>query len=207
MKQFNLEIIQDNDPDNSRNCDNLTTMVCFHKRYDLGDKHNYKPTDFNSYEELKEEIEEDNKVLIIKPLYLYDHSGITISTSPFGCHWDSGQVGWVFVSKKQADYMGIPTDDLTKLEEYLEEDVKTYRQYVEGAVYGYHLSETIPVRKIYPNGDEVIGYERNELDSCWGFYGSNWSENGLLDAVIEYADNDEEKEALTKLVGETTIIY
>lgn len=38
---------------------------------------------------------------IILPLFLYDHSGITISTGPFSCPWDSGQVGWIYAEKKK----------------------------------------------------------------------------------------------------------
>jgi len=35
----------------------------------------------------------------IQSLYLYDHSGITMSTSPFSCPWDSGQVGFAYVDR------------------------------------------------------------------------------------------------------------
>jgi len=38
---------------------------------------------------------------IILPLYLYDHSGITMSTGPFSCPWDSGQVGWIYAPKQK----------------------------------------------------------------------------------------------------------
>ena len=100
MKKYELKIEQDTDPMNPRkDWDNITTMVCGHRSYDLGDKHNYKQGDFNSWDEMKEQIIKDYKVLMIKPLYLYDHSGITISTSSFGCNFDSGQVGWVFVDE------------------------------------------------------------------------------------------------------------
>jgi len=38
MKKFELKIEQDTDPMNPRtDWDNLGTMVCFHKLYDLGD--------------------------------------------------------------------------------------------------------------------------------------------------------------------------
>ena len=33
---------------------------------------------------------------VLLPLYLYDHSGITMNTGGFSCPWDSGQVGWIF---------------------------------------------------------------------------------------------------------------
>lgn len=34
-------------------------------------------------------------------VYMYDHSGRTISTSPFGCRWDSGTAGIAFFKKSQ----------------------------------------------------------------------------------------------------------
>lgn len=39
---------------------------------------------------------------IVLPLYLYDHSGITMNTTGFSCPWDSGQVGWIYASKEDA---------------------------------------------------------------------------------------------------------
>ena len=41
------------------------------------------------------------------PLYLYDHSGLAMSTESFSgraphAEWDSGQVGWIYVSKEDA---------------------------------------------------------------------------------------------------------
>jgi hypothetical protein len=39
----------------------------------------------------------------IKDLYLYDHSGITISTSPFSCGWDSGQVGFIYLTRQKCE--------------------------------------------------------------------------------------------------------
>ena len=37
------------------------------------------------------------KEYIALPVYLYDHGGITISTSPFSCPWDSGFFGIIAV--------------------------------------------------------------------------------------------------------------
>ena len=42
---------------------------------------------------------------LMLPLYLYDHSGLAMSTESFSgraphAEWDSGQVGWIYVSKK-----------------------------------------------------------------------------------------------------------
>lgn len=88
---FKLEILHDEDAESPREWDNLGTMVCWHSRYNLGDKHNYIDSD-----DFKEEINDSNSIIL--PLYLYDHSGITISTGPFSCSWDSGQVGYIYVT-------------------------------------------------------------------------------------------------------------
>ena len=50
MKKYELKIEQDTDPMNPRtDWDNLGTMVCFHNRYDLGDKTDYRSKDYNGY--------------------------------------------------------------------------------------------------------------------------------------------------------------
>lgn len=176
-----LEIFQ-TDTESPREWDNLGKMVCFHSNYMLGDEHDYSKEDFNSWEELKDAIIEKENPLAILPLYLYDHSGITMNTTGFSCGWDSGQVGWIYVTKKQLEIIGTHMiDDETypefveRLEKMLVNEVKTYDQYITGDVYGFHLKED----------DEII-------DSCHGFYGTNWKENGITDH-IELCDDDLDK--------------
>jgi hypothetical protein len=166
MKKFELEVVQDTDPESPRTWDNLGTMVCFHKRYDLGDKTDYRTEDYDSWEELKEGIIKNEGEVVILPLYLYDHSGITISTSSFSCRWDSGQVGFIFVSKYKIKKEGI---DETKVEEYLKGEVETYDQYLTGDVWGYNVYEVSTCNK---------GHEHKELvESCYGFYGHDECES------------------------------
>ena len=161
MKKFELKIEQDTDPMNPRtDWDNLGTMVCFHKRYDLGDKTDYRSNDYDSWDELKEGIITNEGEVTILPLYLYDHSGITISTSPFDCNWDSGQIGFIFVSKYKIKKEGI---DETKVEEYLKGEVETYDQYLTGEVYCYEVYEIETCDK---------GHEHKTLvGSCGGYFG------------------------------------
>lgn len=172
MKKYELVIEHDNDPMNPRtDWDNITTMLCFHKRYDLGDKNPYKSSDFNSWEEMKEQIEQDYKVLFIKPLYLYDHSGITISTSPFGCQWDSGQVGWVIIDEKQLNLMC--GKDFERSEEKLncitDNEVKTYDEYLTGEVYQYKVYEIETCDK---------GHEHKTLiENCGSYFSEEECEN------------------------------
>ena len=161
MKKFELEVVQDTDPESPRTWDNLGTMICFHKRYELGDKTDYRTEDYDSWEELKEGIIKNEGEVVILPLYLYDHSGITISTSPFGCNWDSGRIGFIFVSKYKIKKEGI---DETKVEEYLKGEVETYDQYLTGEVYRY---------SIYEIETCSLGHEhKNLVEGCGSFYGS-----------------------------------
>ena len=160
MKKFELVVVQDTDPESPRTWDNLGTMICFHKRYELGDKTDYRTEDYDSWEELKEGIIKNEGEVVILPLYLYDHSGITISTSSFDCRWDSGQVGFIFVSKYKIKKEGI---DETKVEEYLKGEVETYDQYLTGDVWGYNVYEITTCS---------LGHEHKEtIESCYGIYG------------------------------------
>ena len=170
---------QETDPESPRGWDNLTTMLCFHNRYNLGDKTEYKSDMFEGWEDMKNKLVDTEDVHTILPLYLYDHSGITISTSPFGCNWDSGQVGWVFITNQTIKEEGI---DESKVEEYLKSEVETYDQYLTGEVYGY---------KIFKVETCSQGHEHEEeLDSCYGYYGEDeCMKEGVR--VMEYYLNDE----------------
>ena len=101
--EYTLKIEVDDTPENPRNWDNMCTMVCWHRHYDLGDKHGFDdPSDF--WDWIKENGGKES-LFYIAPLYLYDHSGITISTSndyPYNDRWDAGCVGFAYISKEKA---------------------------------------------------------------------------------------------------------
>lgn len=59
-----------------------------------------------------------------RPLYLYDHSGLSISTGEFSCKWDSGLLGVAWVE----DYIGEYDYALA----LIEEEVKLYDKYLSG---------------------------------------------------------------------------
>lgn len=179
-----LRILYDLDPIDPRSEDNLSSMVCFHRRYNLGDNHDYSSSDFNDWSELKEQIEKDNDIAIILPLYLYDHSGITISTSPFSCSWDSGQIGYIFITKETIrnnyNVKRISKKMLERIRKYLLSEVETYDHYLTGQVFGFQIIEKSFCEKCETEEEDII-------DSCWGFYGYNLTENGIL----EYLDSEQ----------------
>ena len=154
--KYIVKVVQDDNPCNPRTeWDNLCTMVCFHRRYNLGDRnHGFTP------ESIREYLSENRKTVFWKPLYLYDHSGITISTGPFSCPWDSGQVGYIFIERdrflKEFGFKKMTKKAKERLEALLESEVETYDNFLTGEVYGYMVEE------------EEDG---NIVDSCWGFNG------------------------------------
>ena len=169
-KDFEIEIYQDFDPRDPRDDDNLGTMACFHGRYKLGDYRN------NSMciQELNDYIK--RKDIISLPLYLYDHSGITMKTTPFSCPWDSGQVGFIYVTyeniRKNFLRKHITKVLIEKVYKQLEAEVKGYNDYIMGNVYGY-----------------IVKRDGGDVDSCWGFIG-DWDgkEWGALAAAKEFVD-------------------
>ena len=49
-KGYTIRIEQDKHPVHPRrDCDPYGTMVCFHRRYDLGDKHDYRHEDYSGW--------------------------------------------------------------------------------------------------------------------------------------------------------------
>jgi hypothetical protein len=238
---YTLFIVDDDHPQSPReDRDNFGKMICFHKRYSLGDDHDHKePRDFlhdilfsryssypdsqygkpvydylksgnakearleynrstrewellesnhwngkndwytkSSYpaslkgsdvpdwflddclstlrlSELKELTDKMNGMVIL-PLYLYDHSGITMNTGGFSCKWDSGQVGWIYADYDmvQKEYGNVSDETVKKAESHLQSEVKEYDCYLTGQSYGF---------KLFKGEDEI--------DSCWGFIG------------------------------------
>lgn len=159
-----LEIYDDLDSESPREWDNLATLICFHGRYKLGDDHNLRTEDYESFSEMILETTADDDVVL--PLYLYDHSLLSMSTEPFYCRWDSGQVGFAVISKetmiKEFGYF-----DSLKALDFIKSEVAVYNDYLQGNVYGYILNDE--------NGDQ--------LDSCWGFYGYDHDKNGLFETA------------------------
>jgi hypothetical protein len=111
-----IRLEYDSDPESPRDWDNLGRMVCWHRRYNLGDEQpSGDPSDYllslaqqavsPNYPELLLRANAEKilaKHYVILDLYLYDHSGITMSTGPFSCPWDSGRVGFIYCSLDDA---------------------------------------------------------------------------------------------------------
>ena len=166
-KGYRIKIHTDDDPNDPREWDNLGHMVCFHRRYDLGDcDHDLNSSMFNGWDDLEEYLRKEEGAHVIRPLYLYDHSGLRIKIGDFHgllpqghAEFDSGQVGFIYVTKKQIrnefNVKRISKKATDKANKLLESEVSTYDDYLCGNIYGYEI-------------EDKAG---EELDSCWGFFG------------------------------------
>lgn len=165
---FELKIYQDDEYCSPAEWDLFGEIYFWHRRYSLGDNLCFSsPEDFLdyhsdlTYEELEDmnfsqkegEVRKNNLLL---PLYLFDHSGLSLSTTPFYCPYDSAQVGYIMVSHKDIikEFGELSTETLAKAEKILVSEVKSWDDYLSGNVYGFQLLEN-----------------EEHIDSCWGFYG------------------------------------
>ena len=102
---------------------------------------------------------------LVQAFYLYEHSGVQVSTSPFGCPWDSGQIGFIVIRKETIDkeFSG----DMEMAKRYIEGQIETYNAYLSGEVYRWQQI-TLVTCPCCDHTEEVHG------DSVCGYYGDNW---------------------------------
>lgn len=146
---------------------NKTKMICFSRKYNLGDEHDFKnPLEFKKwYEKHKEEI------CCIKPLYLYNHSGLSISTTPYNDKFDSGQIGYVYCLK--SDF--IEDEKLLDnkiIENQLEEEINDYDLWLNN---------------IPPYYSFEITDENDDRIECMGVF----EYNGLKEMIEEMKERSE----------------
>lgn len=151
-KKHTITVYPDENPESPRTWDNICEFHCSHRRYSLG----HKGFNYSSGQDCIRAAQSAQKQGdVVLPLYLYDHSGITISLAPFTCPWDSGQVGFLIVRKKKMleEFGGRKFTQSLKVRalKIAEAEVQTYDQFLRGEVYGYQIDE--------------------DGDSCWGYYG------------------------------------
>lgn len=191
-----VKVELDSDPLNPRKDDNMGRMVCWHRRYCMGDEQpRESATDYKiaMLEKVIKgfQVKENTDIgallekhYVILPVYMYDHSRQTVATTPFSCPWDSGQLGFIYCSLENAKaYLGVKgkkagwghkiqfgheTRTIRDIvEDRLEGEVKEYDAFITGQVYVYDVLD---------ENDDVI-------DSCGGFM----DEGECMRAGVEHA--------------------
>jgi hypothetical protein len=197
---YTIEITRDQDPLNPRkDWEHLGEMVCWHSNYLLGDEQpDDEPIDWlETALEIDDDVSEEKQESMTQKeyvdwlfsefgknnyfmmLHLYDHGGISMSCKSFigrvpHASWDSGRVGFIYVSKEDAKE-ALKGYSKSWLKEYhkgkteeeivntiLEGEVETYNEYLTGEVYCYSVDET--------------------GDGCCGFFGDEGIKQAIEDA-------------------------
>ena len=149
LNGYTLKIIPDENPLNPRtDCDHLGIMLCWHRRYSLGDGHPYDtPQDFAESVAAKD-------MFVCLPVYLLDHSGLYVSVNDFNDSWDSGQLGFIYCTKQDAQkWFNKPDVTEDEIKKELTAEVEEYNDYLNGAWYGFLIE----------------GLDGEVEDSCGGF--------------------------------------
>jgi hypothetical protein len=173
-KGYKIEVLHDIDSESPRGWDNLGKMLCWNRRYTLGDAHDLIDDKPSSWDKMIYTLEHTYDAAIIITIYSYEHGNITISTKPFSCPWDSGTLGVIYADRAtiRGEYgcKYMTKKILGKVRELLEDEVEIYNKYLTGNVYAYRLYDA----------------SGKEIDSCYGCYYDNT--NDIIVEVKELVD-------------------
>jgi len=152
-----LIINQDTDPLNPLDEQDVCELICHHPRYTLGTQQDWEADEGD----------------VSAPLYLHDHSGLIIATTPFQSKWDSGRIGLAVVEAEH-----FPDKEEAWIRDHLIEGVvEEYNDYLQERAWGYQVYETC----------DQCGQTTERIDSCWGFLGDK---EEVKDAMSVYLNDD-----------------
>lgn len=145
-----------------RDFDNLGKMLCWHRRYDIGDKNPYgEPEEFRDDEELQD------KIFAIYDVYGYDHSGLSISAVPFSRTidpggWDSGWLGVIYATKDDVlkEYGNLSDETKQEVNKRLLGEIEDYDDYLTSEHYYFTIE----------------GLDGELLESCGSFRCDNFKD-------------------------------
>jgi hypothetical protein len=176
---YKIHIDYDEFSESPREWDNLGKIYYWHRSYILGEK-KIDTEYYDSFNDIIEMLNEEFGELIWLPVYLMDHSGISLSTSSTrfsmvdSAGWDWGMVGVIFAThddiKNNFMVTELTDDILDKATECLIGEINDFDRYVSGDVYCYTITDA---------NDEIV-------DSLCGIYGYENVESEAMNAAKWY---------------------
>lgn len=133
-----------------------------------------------------EKVLQQHGAIVCYPVYLMDHSGLRVSTTPDAFQacdpekWDWSQIGFIFATKASIlrDYQDITPAILADVQQALQSEIEILDQYLRNDVYGYTVfnrrreaeatlgsKEAYQLEHLYKNFEAV--------DSLWSLYGTD----------------------------------
>jgi len=245
-KGHDIIVTYDNDPISPRDNSKQTKILYNHRRYTLWDEklpeywesfdHDFKmymdctyditwkewveDMDNTDYEKINKFIEDN---IIYAPISLYDHSWITLSIW-INNWWDSGQVWYIYIHRDDIydllNIKAIHTNDITRVEKILEEEIAEYSIWLSWEIYEYRIESLDEYCWWYQSVDEayedaitLIDYYIDNIDIERLWHNHEWYtidditiRNEIFDwELYEYRiiDRSEEVQALCRYIIET----
>ena len=144
--------------------------------------------------------------IVILPVFVYEHSGISISVSDFCDRWDSGQAGWIYTTKENvketlinwgAKYKDENGDLIDVTEENWREaaienlkgEIELYDMYLQDEVYGIITEE-------YDADDD----DWEEKDACWGYFNNKYGDELVKDIALDFGVNETLYDSMEEVV-------
>lgn len=204
---FKAELHYDTDPQNPRNDCNLGELYLKGGRNSrtvnetsLNDYVRYWDKETRTWNEdqiedlSRDEFEKylDKEGYLWLRVYKYEHGGVAYNTTGFSCKWDSGQVGYIIVSKKtvRKEYgiKRITQKWNDKILDYLKGEIEMYSDWANGDVYGYRISKLSEDNPIQDAQSTNLLYEDfAEIESCWGFFGFEYFKKEVTELLNSYS--------------------
>lgn len=183
-----IDIVFDNEACSPRESGtNLTTIVCMHPTYKLGDKnHEFDLSRYETFDELYKAIAKKMQrndgmpMMVIKALYLSTGDKMSIHTMP-----GKGRVkiGFAFIEGRKAlKHIGVTKlahNHKVKVYNIMEREVELYSQYLQDEVYGFR----------------ILDRDGSEVHHEFGYIGCDHIDSGLLGTAHTYIDNIKTKVA------------
>jgi hypothetical protein len=182
-----VELHQDQDAQHCdpRDNDNLGRLWCWHRRMVLGDPQTpvLNPDHYEGWKDLQRAVEDqEGPLAFILPVWLHDHGQINLTIRDPNDRWDSGQVGFYFVTEEQMrkEYGLQWRDELERAIDCAKAELEEYTSWCNGDVYGYVVRD--------PEG--------TQQDSCWGHIGWKYAEETAREqlkwAIQRHQDQERE---------------
>lgn len=159
---IDIEIIVDDDAQSPDNWGNDDVFLVYDHRDFYVDRKGYDPNNIFEAMQAKQKTFDGYYYF---PLFAYIHSGVALSlgknTYPFSCPWDTSFKGFVLVKREKYNW--------TRKQAHKSASslVNVWNDYLSGNVYGYNVED---------------------IDSCWGFYG-DYESNGMIDEAKQAIDS------------------
>jgi hypothetical protein len=174
-KGMTLHVEPDDYPPNPREQGSVARMLCWHRRYNLGDKNPYAESgDFYDDKELQADI------FVMRKFYMLDHSGLRFSASPsefravdpYGFDWGAIGVIYITMDNAQRVYGDLSDDSKQKADQELIDEIKEFDRYHNTQYYGYFIEDG----------------EGETLDASGGYYGDSMTD--ILEVMRDCAETE-----------------